>query len=334
MSGSPATSTPLKIGVIDDYSDGFRKASTYGQLAPHQATVFSDTIKDPAQLAARLQGFNALVLTQQRSRITRDLLARLPQLKLISQTGNHTAHIDLPACTEHGIAVCAAGGGRSHATAELTWGLIFALLRKIPYEVERLKSGHWLSTIGVTVRGKTLGIYAFGNIGSLVADAGRAFGMKVICWGREGSLARAREKGYAIAASREAFFAESDIVSLHIPLNDTTRGIVTAADLARMKPSAVLVNTSRAPLIATGALEDALTKGRPGFGAIDVYEEEPVLGANHPLLKMPNVLCTPHLGYVVESSLESFYTTAIENLLAFGRGQPVNVKNPEALAKR
>jgi D-3-phosphoglycerate dehydrogenase len=262
------------------------------------------------------------------------VIESLPKLRLVSQTGRATAHIDVAACTRRGVAVSVGGAGRSHTTAELTWGLILAALRHIPYEVKRLREGHWQSTIGTAVQGKTLGIYAFGKIGSLVAGVGRAFGARVVCWGREGSTARAREAGYEVAPSREVFFGASDIVSLHLPLNNETRGIVTRENLDLMKPTALIVNTSRAGLIAEGALAGALKAGRPGFAAVDVFEDEPVIGAAHPLLKMDNAVCTPHLGYVEHDSYESYYNDAVEQIVAYAQGKPINVVNPEALGKK
>ncbi|MBX9811605.1 MAG: D-2-hydroxyacid dehydrogenase family protein, partial [Burkholderiales bacterium] len=262
------------------------------------------------------------------------LAEQLPKLKLISETGRKPNHMDLAACTEKGIVVSAGGAGNPNPTAELTWGLILASLRRIPQEVQRMKEGKWQGSIGVGVAGKTLGIYAYGRIGSIVAQVGKAFGMRVMCWGREGSTAKARAAGLEVAAGREAFFGQADIVSLHIPLNKETRGIVTAQDLARMKPTALIVNTSRAQLIAEGALVAALKQGRPGFAAVDVYEEEPVLGGNHPLLKMDNVICTPHLGYVEQGTYESYFGAAIDQILAFAAGKPINVLNPEVLKKK
>lgn len=320
----------MKIAVIDDYQDAFRQVQAYARLAGHEVTVFRDTEKDPVRLAGRLRDAEAVVLTQQRSAFTRATVERLPGLKLICQTGRNASHVDVAACTAQGILISAGGGGSPSGTAELTWGLIIGSLRHIPHEVARLKQGHWQSTTGTMLHGKTLGIYAYGNIGSRVAAVGRAFGMKVICWGREASLARAREAGYEVAASREAFFAAADVLSLHLPLNAGTRGIVSAQDLAGMKPSALIVNTSRAPIIAAGALEAALRLGRPGFAAVDVFEDEPVLGAAHPLIGMDNVLCTPHLGYVVRESYEVLYNAAIEHLLAYAKGEPINLLNPEA----
>ena len=321
----------MKIAAIDDYQDALRKLDCYSRLKGHEVTVFNDTLKDPAQLATRLKDFDAVILTQQRSPFPRAVIEKLPKLKLIAQTGRNTSHIDIAACTEHGIGVAAAGSGTPHATAELTWGLILANLRHIPHEVERLKRGVWQTTVGTGLHGKTLGVYALGRIGSCVARVGQAFGMKVTCWGRDASLAKAREAGYAVPASRGAFFAEADVLSLHIPLGKETRGIVTADDLARMKPSALIVNTSRAGLIEPGALVAALRAGRPGMAAIDVYEEEPLLDTRHPLLNMDNVVCTPHIGYVGRDEFEIQFTEIFDQILAYADGKPVNVINPEVL---
>jgi D-3-phosphoglycerate dehydrogenase len=324
----------MKIAVIDDYQNAFRTLKCYAKLSGHEVIVYNDTEKDPARLAERLKDANAVILTQQRSRFPRAVIERLPKLKLISQTGRNAAHIDLEACTERGVVVSAGGTGRSSATAELTWALILAALRHVPEEVRNLKEGRWQSTLGVDIKDKTLGIYALGKIGSLVANVGRAFGARVVCWGREGSRARAREAGYDFAESREAFFGNADILCLHLPLNQETRGIVTREDLARMKTSALLVNTSRAGLIAEGALVEALKAGRPALAAVDVYEEEPVIGATHPLLNMNNAVCTPHLGYVTDETYESYYGIVIDQVLAFAAGKPINVANPAVLEKK
>jgi D-3-phosphoglycerate dehydrogenase len=321
----------MKIAVIDDYQDAFRALKCYAKLAGHEVIVYNDTERDSVRLAERLKDADAVLLTQQRSRFPAAVIERLPKLKLVSQTGRNTAHIDVEACTRHGVVVSAGGAGRPHTTAELTWGLILSALRHIPYEVTRLKEGHWQSTIGTAVRDRTLGIYAFGKIGGLVAGVGRVFGARVVCWGREGSTKRAREAGYEAAASRESFFSESDIVSLHLPLNGETRGIVTRKDLDLMKTSALIINTSRAGIIAEGALASALKAGRPGFAAVDVFEDEPVIGGGHPLLQMDNAVCTPHLGYVERDSYESYYNDAVEQIVAFAGGKPINVVNPAAL---
>lgn len=323
----------MKIAIIDDYQDAFRRLECSKKLGGHEFLVYTDTEKDPAKLAGRLQDAEVLVLTQQRSRMPRAVIEKLPKLKLISQTGRNANHIDIAACTEQGIVVSAGGAGNPNPTAELAWGLILAALRRIPQEVQRLKGGQWQGSVGTGLAGKTLGVYAYGRIGSLVAQVGKAFGMRVVCWGREGSTAKARAAGYDVAAGREAFFSGSDVISLHLPLNDGTRGIVTAEDLARMRPTALIVNTSRAPIIARDALVNALKAGRPGRAAIDVFEDEPVLNANHPLIGMDNVVCTPHLGYVEESTYEAYYNAAVEQILAFIAGKPINVANPDVLKK-
>jgi D-3-phosphoglycerate dehydrogenase / 2-oxoglutarate reductase len=324
----------MKIVVIDDYQNAFRTLRCYPKLKGHEVVVYNDTEKDPARLAERLKDADVVLLTQQRSAFPRAVIERLPKLKLIGQTGRAATHVDIEACTERGIIVSAGGSGNSNATAELTWGLILSALRKLPYEVKRLREGQWQSTLGIGVNGKTLGIYAYGKIGSIVAAVGKAFGARVICWGREGSTGRAKAAGFEVARSREEFFAEADILSLHLPLNKDTRGIVTREDLARMKPTALIVNASRAGLIAKDALADALRSGRPGMAAVDVYEEEPVIGANHPLLKMDNVICTPHLGYVTQESYEDYYNVVVEDILAYAAGKPTHVLNPEALDRK
>jgi D-3-phosphoglycerate dehydrogenase / 2-oxoglutarate reductase len=326
----------MKIGVIHDYADVFRKSRAYARLKDHEVFVHTGTEKDPLALAAILADADAAVFTQQRVRFPREAIERLPKLKFISQTGRNVYHLDVAACTERGIVVSGGGArsGGNFATVELTWALILDSFRHIPFEVERLKQGHWQSTVGTCVFGKTLGVYAYGHIGSVVAQIGRAFGMKVVCWGREGSTTRAKADGFEIAPGKEAFFECADVLCLHLQSNHDTHGIVTAADLARMKPTALLVNTSRAPIIAPGALAEALKKGRPGHAAVDVYEEEPLVGGNHPLLKLGNALCTPHLGYNDMNTFEGFYEGAVDQLLAFAAGSPINVLNPEALAKK
>jgi D-3-phosphoglycerate dehydrogenase len=328
----------MKIAVIHDYADVFRGTRAYPQLKDHEVIIHNDAYTDPARVIEHAASCDALLLTQQRVPLTRQIIERLPGLRFISQTGRNTNHLDIPACTQHGIVVSAggsSGGGSPYSTtAELTWGLILASLRHLPYEVGRLKQGHWHTTVGTRLFGHTLGVYAFGHIGAAVARVGKAFGMHVVCWGREGSTARARAEGFEIAPSREAFFENADVLSLHLPGNRETRGIVKADDLARMKPTALLVNTSRAVIIEEGALVDALRQGRPGFAAVDVYEEEPVVGATHPLLHMPNALCAPHLGYAERDSYEALYSLAVDQLLAFAEGKPINVVNPEAVGKR
>lgn len=315
----------MQIVIPDDYQNAVRSLDCFKMLAEHQVTIYHDSTKDVAELVSRFQEAEALVLIRERTAITEDLLTRLPKLKFISQTGKGTAHIDLAACARHGVMV-AAGGGSPYAPAELTWGLVLAAMRRIPQEVARLRSGQWQPTLGLSLRGRTLGIFGYGQIGSLVAGYGRAFGMRVLVWGREGSLTRAQANGFEIFPDKHALFEQSDVLSLHLKLVTETRGIVTAADLALMKPSAVLVNTSRAGLIERGALEAALRAGRPGFAALDVYEIEPTV--NDPLLYMENAVCTPHLGYIEKDSYEFYFGTAFEQLLAFASGHPINVVHP------
>ena len=324
----------MKIAVIDDYQNAFRTLKSYPKLSDHEVVVFTDTETDIGKLADRLKDAEAVVLTQQRSSFPRALIERLPKLKLIGQTGRAATHVDLDACTEKGIVVSAGGTGNSNATAELTWGLILSALRNLPFEVKRLKEGHWQSTLGIGVNGKTLGIYAYGKIGSIVAAAGKAFGARVVCWGREGSTGRAKAAGFEVAESREDFFARADILSLHLPLNKDTQAIVTRDDLGRMKPTALIVNPSRAGLVAPGSLVEALKAGRPGMAAVDVYEKEPVIGADHPLLNMNNVTCTPHLGYVTREGYEEYYAVVVDDIVAFAAGKPQNVLNPQAIAKK
>ncbi len=323
----------MKIAVIDDYQNAFKTLKCFPKLAGHDVVVYTDTANDVASLAEKLKDADAVVLTQQRSYFPRALVEKLPKLKLIGQTGRAATHVDLKACTEKGVIVSAGGSGNPNATAELTWGLILSSLRNLPLEVASLKNGGWQSTLGIGVSGKTLGIYAYGKIGSIVAAVGRAFGARVVCWGREGSTGRAKAAGFEVAKSREEFFAEADILSLHLPLNNDTRGIVTGDDLARMKPTARIVNASRSGLIAKGALVDALKAGRPGFAAVDVYDAEPV-GADEAVVQMDNVICTPHLGYVTRESYEEYYAVVVDDLVNFAAGKPSNVLNPDALGKK
>ncbi len=304
----------MEIVIPDDYQDAVRGLACFPKLFGHSVTIYTDTVKDLDALAARLAPADALVLIRERTVISEALLARLPRLRMISQTGKGVAHIDLEACARRGITV-ATGTGSPYAPAELTWALLLAAARRIPQEAARLRAGGWQSTLGMGLRGRTLGIWGYGKIGQVVAGYGRAFGMQVLAWGRAGSLERARADGFEIAASAEDLLARSDALSLHVKLAPDTRGLVTADHLAMMKPEAILVNTSRAELIAPGALVAALKAGRPGFAAVDVYEEEPVLGAAHPLLALENALCTPHLGYVERDSYELYFGQAFDNLL-------------------
>lgn len=314
----------MNIVIPDDYQDAVRGLSCFAKLAGHDVTIHRDTVKDEDALAERFAEADALVLIRERTAITDTLLARLPRLKLISQTGKGTAHIDVAACARRGVIV-SAGTGSPYAPAELTWALILAAMRRIPQEAARLRAGQWQSTIGTLLRGRTLGVWGYGKIGSLVAGYGRAFGMRVLVWGREGSLSRAVADGDETALNKETLLAESDVLTLHLRLTKETRGIMTAADLAWMKRDALLVNTSRAELIEPNALAEALRAGRPGLAAVDVFEEEPILGAAHPLLQLENAVCTPHLGYVEKDSYELYFGQAFDQVVAFAAGTPINV---------
>jgi D-3-phosphoglycerate dehydrogenase / 2-oxoglutarate reductase len=324
----------MKVSILDDYHDTVRTLSCLSKLAGHDVKIWNDHVQDVDALAERLGDTEVLVLIRERTAIRAPLLERLPKLRLISQRSVYP-HIDIDACTRLGVIVSSDqhAGTPSYATAELTWGLVLAAMRQIPQQMSSLKAGRWQIGVGRSLRGKRLGIYGYGRIGAVVAGYGKAFGMQVSVWAREGSLARARADGYEGARSKEDFFAQCDVISLHMRLVDATRGIVTAADLARMKPTALIINTSRAPLIATGALADALRAGRPGFAAVDVYEHEPMLDTDHPLLRMEQVVCTPHLGYVSLEEYEVQFSDIFDQITAYAMGAPINVVNPEVLGK-
>ncbi len=314
----------MRVVIPDDYQDCVRHLRCFAALAQHDVTVFNDTAKDLATLVQRLASAQALVLTRERTRITAELLDQLPHLRIICQTGKLAGHVDLAACTERGITVTESSGTGA-ATAELTWGLILASRRHLVSEVNRLHAGLWQGSIGRQLQGHRLGIWSYGRIGQQLAAYGKAFGMRVWVWGGSASCARAQTDGFELAPSQRAFFSESDVVSLHIRLTVATTSIVSEADLARMKPSALLVNTSRAELIAPSALVQALQRGRPGFAAVDVYEEEPVLGAQHPLLQLSNALCTPHLGYVETDNYERYFGSAFDSINRFAWGKPTGL---------
>ena len=322
----------MRIAILDDYHDTLRTLDAFAKLAGHDVTIFNDHVQDVERLAARLADAEALVLIRERTQIRAPLLERLPKLRLISQRSVYP-HIDIDACTRLGIIVSSSqhAGTPSYAAAELTWGLVLAAMRQIPQQMNALQAGKWQIGVGHTVRGTTLGIYGYGRIGAVVAGYGKAFGCNVLVWAREASRARARADGYATADSKQAFFAESDIVTLHMRLVDATRGIVTAADLERMKPTALLVNTSRAGLVAPGALVQALRNGRPGMAAVDVYDQEPLVDPNDPLLTLANVVCTPHIGYVTRDEYEVQFAEIFDQIVAYAAGHPVNVVNPAVL---
>lgn len=322
----------MRISILDDYDDTLRTLDCFAKLAQHDVEVWTDHVQDDDVLAERLRDTEALVLIRERTEIRASLLRRLPELRLISQRSVYP-HIDIDACTELGVVVSSNmhAGTPSYAAAELTWALVLGAMRQVPQQVAALKAGRWQAGVGQTLRGKTLGVYGYGRIGREVARYGDAFGMKVLVWARSASRERARADGYAAAPSKDAFFRECDVVSLHMRLVDATRGIVTVADLARMKPSALLVNTSRAGLIEPGALVEALGSGHPGMAAVDVYEHEPMLDAGHPLLARDNVVCTPHIGYVTREEYELQFTDVFDQILAYAAGAPINVVNPRVL---
>jgi D-3-phosphoglycerate dehydrogenase len=325
----------MKVAILDDYHDTVRTLACFRQLAGHDVTVWNDHVQDTDALAPRLADTEALVLIRERTKIRTPLLERLPKLKLISQRSVYP-HIDVDTCTRLGIVVSSSQhpGVPSFATAEMAWGLIIAAMRQIPQQMAALKAGKWQIGVGTTLRHKTLGIYGYGRIGAAVAGYGKAFGMNVLVWAREATLLKARADGYTTAPSKAAFFEQCDVITLHMRLVDATRGIVTAADLARMKKTALIVNTSRAPLIEPGALVDALRAGRPGMAAVDVYEEEPMRDTTHPLLNMDNVVCTPHLGYVSRDEYELQFADIFAQINAYAAGAPTNVVNPDALKAR
>jgi D-3-phosphoglycerate dehydrogenase len=331
----------MNIIILDDYQDAVRKLKCAARLEPYNAKVFTNTVKGIGQLSVRLRDAEILVLIRERTHFPRLLLEKLPKLRLIVQTGRVGPHIDVETCTRLGIAV-AEGTGSPVAAAELTWALIMAAMRRLPQYIGNLKHGAWQQSglkaasmppnfgLGTVLRGRTLGVWGYGKIGSLVAGYGRAFGMQVVVWGSEGSRQRAVADGHQAAASCQAFFADCDVLSVHLRLNDATRGLIKLEDLALMKPTALFVNTSRAELVEDNALVSALNKGRPGMAAVDVFEAEPIL-QGHPLLRLENAICTPHIGYVEQDSYELYFGQAFDNVINFIRNEPSHIINPEAL---
>src|SRR5450830_581201 len=327
----------MKIAILDDYQNATPSLKSFELLANHEVKVFNSTTRGLGQLAIRLQPYDALVLIRERTAFNQALLSKLPNLKLISQTGKLAGHVDVAAATELGIAI-AEGIGSPTAPAELTWALIMAAQRKIVPYAEHLKEGLWqtssiepsLNTLGTVLKGRTLAIWGYGKIGQMIAGYGRAFGMKILVWGSETSRTAAVAASDTAAESREAFFEQADVLSLHLRLSDKTRGLITKEDLARMKPTSLFVNTSRAELVETGALEAALPTGRPGAAALDVFTDEP-LPPTSPLLQLPNVLATPHLGYVERDSYELYFRYALQNIVDFEQGQCTRLLNPEVL---
>ena len=334
----------MNIVILDDYQDAVRKLACAGKLEPYSAKVYTNTVKGMGQLTIRLKDADILVLIRERTHLTRSIIDKLPKLKLIVQTGPIGSHVDVQACTERGIAV-AEGVGSPIATAELTWALVMASMRRLPQYIGNLKHGAWQQSglkaasmppnfgVGNLLAGKTLGLWGYGRIGRLVAGYAKAFGMKVLVWGRSNSLQQAALDGYPTAQSREQIFTDCDVLTLHLRLNDDTRGMVSLEDLSTMKPTALLVNTSRAELIEPDALIAALNRGRPGMAAVDVFEAEPIL-QGHALLRIENCICTPHIGYVEQENYERMFSSAFENVVNFIRGTPSNIVNPGALQVR
>lgn len=334
----------MNIVILDDYQDAVRKLACAAKLENYQAKVYTNTVKGLGQLSVRLKDADVIVLIRSRTHINRQLIDKLPKLKMISQTGPIGSHIDVQACTERGIAV-AEGVGSPIAPAELTWALILAAMRRLPQYIGNLKHGAWQQSglksgsmpanfgLGNVLHGKTLGVWGYGNIGQIVAGYGRAFGMQVMVWGSPSSMDKARQDGYTPAPSREALFSQSDVLTLHLKFSETTREIVTSNDLALMHPSALIVNTSNAELIEANALIGALNRGRPGMAAVDVFENEPIL-QGHALLRLENCICTPHIGYVEQSNYEALFGAAFDNVTNYIKGTPTNIINPGALQVR
>ena len=334
----------MNVVILDDYQDAVRKLQCATKLEAFPAKVYTNTVKGIGQLSVRLRDADIIVLIRERTHITRQLVEKLPRLRMIAQTGRVGSHLDVEACTERGIAV-AEGVGSPVAPAELTWALIMAAMRRLPQYISTLKHGAWQQSgmksasmpanygLGMVLKGKTLGIWGYGKIGQLVAGYGKAFGMQVLVWGRQAAREKAAADGHQAANSREELFAESDVLSLHLRLNEETTGIVTLEDLGRMKPTALLVNTSRAELVAPEALIAALNRGRPGMAAIDVFESEPIL-QGHALLRLENCICTPHIGFVELDSYELYFGAAFDNVVNFIGGTPSNIVNPGALQIR
>ena len=334
----------MNIVILDDYQDAVRKLQCASKLDAYQAKVYTNTVKGIGQLSVRLKDADVVVLIRERTHMPRTLIEKLPKLKLIVQTGKVGDHIDVAACTERGIVV-AEGAGSPIAPAEMTWALIMTATRRLPQYIAHLKHGAWQQAglksssmpvnfgLGTVLKGKTLGIWSYGKIGKLIAGYGRAFGMRVLVWGRDASREQALADGFELATNKADFFAQSDVLTLHLRLNDVTRGIVTFEDLSLMKTTALLVNTSRAELIETDALVTALNRGRPGMAAVDVFESEPIL-QGHSLLRLENCICTPHIGYVEQESYELYFGAAFDNVVNFIKGTPTNIVNPGALQVR
>ncbi len=324
----------MKIAIPDEYQDIVPQMGCYSLLAGHDVTIYREPAADFETLVARLHPADVVVAIRERVAFSRALIERLPNLKMIALVGRNATTIDYAAATEHGVMVSTGKSNAPVAPAELTVALMLAARRNIVLEAERMRRGEWPMTLSHRLRGSTLGIFGLGNIGSLVAEAGAGLGMKILVWGQENSAKRAAERGYAVAASKADFFERSDVLSLHVRLRPDTAGIVGPDDLARMKPTALLINTSRAELIAPGALLASLRAGRPGYAAMDVYEVEPIVGGDHPFLRMPNVVCTPHLGWAEWDNFELYFSETFEQIAAFAAGRPLRLANPTVVPRR
>lgn len=324
----------MKIVIPDDYHGLVHRLESFAKLASHDVTVLRDVAPSFETLVAKLRDADIIIAVRERTDFTRALIEQLPKLKLIAQTGRSVHSIDLKACTDHGIAVCSGSYASPYTVSEHTWAMIFAWARRIHEDAATFKAGQWRDWFSVSLRGKTLGVYGLGKIGEPVAAVGAAFGMRVVCYSREATAKRARELGYEAAASRAEFFAQADLLSVNLRMLPATRHIITAADLALMKPTALIVNTSRAELFAPGVLVDALKKGRPGFAAVDVYENEPVQNGDHPLLKLPNAICTPHTAWLEPHTYEKYFGEAFEQAAAYAAGQLVKLLNPDVVPRK
>jgi len=323
----------MKVHILDDWFDTLRGLPCFDLLAGHDVTVWTDHQPDEAILADRLQDADCVVLFRERTKVTRGLLERLPNLRLISQRGAYP-HVDVAACTDQGVLLCSNKGadGANHAAAELTFALILAAMRQLPQQMASVKAGNWQMGVGRSLRGRRLGLYGYGRIGRVVADYARAFGMEVIWWSSEAGRARAKADGETVAESRAAFFGTCDVVSLHLRLTSETRGSVTADDLGAMPPRSVLVNTSRAGLIAEGALLQALNAGHLGAAAVDVFDTEPLTDPNDPLLSHPKLIATPHIGFVTEDEFDKQFADIFEQVNAYAAGAPIHMINPSVYA--
>ncbi len=320
----------MTITILDDYQNIIKDLKCFALIKNQDVQIINKTEKDVKVLAEKLKDTNILVLTRERTEVNAALLALLPNLKLISQTGKISNHLNLADCTKHKVAV-AEGIGSPIAPAELTWALLMNTVRQIPQAIEGMKNGQWQINIGSTIHGKTIGIYGYGKIGQKMAQYAKVFGAKVLVWGSETSREKAFADGFEKAETKEMFFKTPDIITLHLRLNEKTIGIVKEADLLCMKENSVLINTARAELIEKGKLLNCLKKGRPAYAGLDVYEEEPVYDKNFEFLKLPNVICTPHLGYVEQNGYELYFAKAFENAMNFINGNPTNIANPEVL---